>query len=66
MNIPPNNSLFWPYVKVFGIAAFTLIAISVGYREGFVAKTDIPVILGVALPYLGIELTHRLATKAKK
>lgn len=62
--MPANDSLFWPWLKSTTILVAAIVAVSVGYREGFIAKSDIPVVLGVLLPYIGIEVSQRFMNKA--
>ena len=57
----PNDSPLWPLLKMTVILICAIVGVSVGYDQGFVARADLPVILGILLPYIGIELTQRIS-----
>ena len=65
MTWPTNDSPFWGWLKSTTLIVSAMVAVSFGYREGFVATADIPVILAFVLPYLGITGTQALLAPKK-
>ena len=55
MAVPPNDSPLWPLLKLAIVGTLLLVGVSYGYREGFVARSDLPILLSVLLPLMGIE-----------
>lgn len=50
-----KDSPIWPILKYLAVGSMAIYAVSHGYQEGWVAKSDIPVILQILLGLVGID-----------
>lgn len=63
MTFPPNDSHAWPLIRLVVVVMLAVMAVSLGYSQGWVTRSDLPVVLTIAAGLLGVDLTQFVVTK---
>ena len=63
MKSPESDSPIWPLLRLVVVALVTILAVSTGYREGWVTRSDLPIVLTIAGSLIGFDTVKFLSTK---
>lgn len=70
LKLPPNDSHFWYLARFIVVFTLAVVGVSVGYKQGWVTRSDLPVVLTIAAGLLGVDgtqfLSHRRARRKAK
>jgi hypothetical protein len=58
MRLPDNSSPAWPLLRLIVVVSLTVACVSLGYQVGFVARSDLPIVLTIAGGLLGVDVTQ--------
>ena len=61
--MPPKNSPFWPILRLLVVSTMGIIGVSVGYQEGWVTRSDLPIVAAIALSLLGVDSLQYLSKR---
>ena len=54
-----DTSPFWSILRIAVVLTAAIVAVSFGYREGFVARSDLPVVLEIVGALIGVDLLKK-------
>lgn len=63
--MPDKDSPVWPLVRLVVVSTITIAAVSIGYKDGWVARSDLPIVLTIAGSLLGFDVAKFFITRDK-
>lgn len=58
--MPDKDSPLWPILRIAVVGLVGIVALSVGYKDGWVTRADLPIVLSLLAGVGGVEGVQRM------
>ena len=65
MQWPANDSPFWTILRIAVVLVAAIVAVSLGYKEGWVTRSDLPIVLEIAGALIGVDLLKKFMGRSE-